>query len=285
MKLLDTTSTFFELVESTRRLNIDYLEKYYQAYPEVFQEYFANHCPRTEERLNAAIERYPSRIEEMRKTAERLPQIIKQIVQKYIDYFGFDLDLQFNLLVGGFGSNAFVERKIIGQIYFAVEKLSPDPEHLQVIVAHEIGHIYHNFLSDQEGLEWKKVDWNHGITSLYREGAATYISQQIVKDAGESVYFSYDDSGEEWLRFCKDHHKSIASSFLQDSKEWTVEKEREWFRLSGGNYFGYNRLGYYLGTAFLHDLVKEYGERKALTYWVNEELKRKAISWLQMLAE
>lgn len=93
MKLLDTTSTFFELVESTRRLNIDYLEKYYQAYPEVFQEYFANHCPRTEERLNAAIERYPSRIEEMRKTAERLPQIIKQIVQKYIDYFGFDLRL------------------------------------------------------------------------------------------------------------------------------------------------------------------------------------------------
>ncbi len=26
---------------------------------------------------------------------------------------------------------------------------------------------------------------------------------------------------------------------------WNDVKEKEWFRLSGGRYFGYNRLGYF----------------------------------------
>lgn len=281
MKLLDTTVTFFELATDYLNFDIATLEQYYNTYPDVFHEYFPNHCQRTEERMNSAIERYAAKIEDMKLVASQLPKIIEEIMQAFTKHFGFELDLQFNLLVGGFGSNAFVERKIIGQVYFAVEKLSPNPDHLRIIVAHEIGHIYHNALADQAGMDWRQLDWTNGMISLYREGVATYLSQQIVKEQDETTYYSYDDTGAEWLQFYKENSNRIAQTFLVDSSDWAFEKEREWFRLSGGQNYGYNRLGYYLGTSLIRDLVEELGAFKALTYWVSEDIKNKISLWLK----
>ncbi len=49
-------------------------------------------------------------------------------------------------------------------------------------------------------------------------------------------------------------------------KDGQMKKEKEWFRLSGGSYFGYNRLGYFLGTAFVTYFVQAFGENEALTF-------------------
>ncbi|EEL70365.1 hypothetical protein bcere0026_26630 [Bacillus mycoides] len=35
-------------------------------HPEVFEEYFKFHCPKTEERLSSAIEKYPAKLEDIR---------------------------------------------------------------------------------------------------------------------------------------------------------------------------------------------------------------------------
>jgi hypothetical protein len=281
MQILDTTKDFFRLVEYTKgNLTLVDLEEYYKQHPEIFREYFEYHCPKTEERLSAAIEKYPAQLEEMVKIAKLLPQIITETVKKFEEHFQLELDLRFNILVGGFGSNAFVERMIIGQIYFCIEKLSAKREHLQVIVAHEIGHVYHNLLFQRENMDWGKVDWVHGLTTLYREGVATYISAQIAPGLTESMYFSYDDEGDEWFDFCKTNHQKIAEAFLQDAVDWTFEKEREWFRLSGGKTFGYNRLGYYLGTKFLEDQAKKIGEREAFILWVQQDEKTEVLEWL-----
>lgn len=282
MKIVDRTPAFFNLSNHSEWSREFLEEHYYQLYPEIFSLYFSNHCPRTDERINSAIERYTDDMEQMKEVAAKLPGIIKKIMRDFKNYFGVELDLQFNIFVGAYGSNAFVEQKVIGQIYFAVEKLSPDSKHLEVIVAHEISHVYHNYLSDQAHLNWSEVEWGHGTNSLFYEGVATYISQQIVKEAEESIYFSYNDLGEEWLAYAKENQSLIASAFLKDVQSgWTFEQEREWFRLSGGSYFGYNRLGYYLGTAFLHDLVKEVGEEQAITYWTAGKIKDKVIAWLE----
>jgi hypothetical protein len=193
-----------------------------------------------------------------------------------------ELDLTFNLLVGGYGSNAFVERKIIGDIYFAVEKLSSNPDHLRVIVAHEIGHIYHNALSDSKGINWKAITWENGLTSLYYEGIATYLSQKIVTGLEESIYYSYDDEGQSWLDFYQNNIEKVKEKFLHDVKSnWQFDYEKEWFRLSGGSYFGFNRLGYFLGTSFVHDLVQKVGELNAITYWCSNDLNKCLMDWLE----
>ena len=120
--------------------------------------------------------------------------------------------MKFHLFVGGFGSNAFVERDYWRYV-FAAEKLSPNLNHLRVIVAHEIGHIYHNVMLQNNGMDWEKAEWTDAAVNLYREGVATYVSKQIVKGLNESVYYSYDDDGERWLQYYIDNEEQIKNVF------------------------------------------------------------------------
>ncbi|MDA1652354.1 aminopeptidase [Bacillus cereus group sp. TH160LC] len=276
----NTIPSFLKLWEGTD-VELTVLNQYFTSHPEIFEEYFKYHCPKTKERLSNAINLYPTKIEDIRIIAELLPNIIQEITNEYDNKFNFDVNMKFHLFVGAFSSNAFVEREIIGDIFFAVEKLSPDLNHLRVIVAHEIGHIYHNVMLQQARMDWSKAEWNDASVSLYREGVATYLSKKFVNDLNESVYYSYNSDGDPWLQYYKENEEKIKKRFLQDYAEgWTDEKEKEWFRLSGGNYFGYNRIGYFLGTAFVTYIVQAFGERKALTFWRNHNLKSIVMDWL-----
>ncbi len=135
------------------------------------------HCPKIVERLTKAIERYSEKLKDIETVSNILPDVIQDVINRYSLRFNFELHLNFHLFVGGFSSNAFVNREIIGQVFLADEKLSPKLEHLRVIVAHEIGHIYHNVLLDRSGIDWHDVSWTDGAVSLYREGVATYLSK------------------------------------------------------------------------------------------------------------
>ncbi|PEB50304.1 aminopeptidase [Bacillus pseudomycoides] len=281
MIINNTIPSFLSLCRNSE-VSIDDLQKYYDTYPEAFKEYFMYHCPKTTERLSEAIQKYPDKLKDILVISETLPGIIQDVMNDYIARFDLELDLQFHLFVGGFGSNAFVEREIIGQIFFAAEKLSPNIEHLRVIVAHEIGHIYHNALLDRNGMDWRRADWTDVTVSLYREGVATYLSKKVVNELHDAVYYSYNNEGEAWLQCYTNKNSQIKKKFLEDyNTGWNFEKEREWFRLSGGRYFGYNRLGYFLGMSYVEHLVAEFGEEQALTFWCSHDLKSSVMDWMQ----
>ncbi|ALQ68481.1 MULTISPECIES: aminopeptidase [Bacillus cereus group] len=276
----NTIPSFLKLWEGTD-VELTVLNQYFTSHPEIFEEYFKYHCPKTKERLSNAINLYPTKIEDIRVIAELLPNIIQEITNEYDNKFNFDVNMKFHLFVGAFGSNAFVEREIIGDIFFAAEKLSPDSNHLRIIIAHEIGHIYHNVMLQNDGMDWSKAEWNEASVGLYREGVATYLSKQIMKGLNESVYYSYNNDGERWLQYYIENEEHIKKRFLEDYIEgWTFEKEKEWFRLSGGQYFGYNRLGYFLGTAFVEYVVQAWGESEVFTFWNKHNLKRDVMDWL-----
>ncbi|PGM52733.1 aminopeptidase [Bacillus cereus] len=277
----NTIPSFFQLFDNNH-IGLDDLNNYYDKHPEAFEEYFKFHCPKTEERLSNAIDKYPVKLEDILIISETLPSIIQEVIERYRAQFGFEVNVTFHLFVGGFGSNAFVEREIIGDIFFAAEKLSSEREHLRVIVAHEIGHIYHNVVLQENGMDWTKAEWTDPAVSLYREGVATYLSQQIVKGLRESVYYSYSSDGDPSLQCYKENEEHIKKRFLQDYvKGWTDEKEKEWFRLSGGNHSGYNRLGYFLGTSYMEYIVHTLGESEALTFWSKNNLNESVMEWLQ----
>ncbi|WP_242299829.1 aminopeptidase [Bacillus cereus group sp. BfR-BA-01448] len=276
----NTIPSFLKLWESTD-IELAVLNQYFTSHPEIFEEYFKYHCPNTNERLSNAIKQYPAKIEDIRIITKTLPIIIQEITNEYRNKYHFDINMKFHIFVGGFGSNAFVEREIIGDIFFAAEKLSPDSNHLRVIVAHEIGHIYHNIMLQNDGMDWEKAEWADAAVNLYREGVATYFSKQIMKGLDESVYYSYDNDGERCLQYYIENEEQIKKRFLEDYIEgWTFEKEKEWFRLSGGQYFGYNRLGYFLGTTFVECVAQTLGESEGFTFWNRHNLKRGVMDWL-----
>ena len=275
MQIQNIIPDFLSTFELTKTFEIGQLETYLSKHPDIFEQYFPNHCPRTEERLNAAIEKYPAKVGEIRTISEYLPKIIEVMESEFNKKYNLALNLSYKLIVGTFGSNAFVTRNNKREIYFAVEKLSPEENHLKVIVAHELGHVAHFSFATNKGMDWTNVDWMNGLTTLYTEGAATYLSKKIVPGLNESVYYSYDDNGDPWLTCFKENKSKIKNRFLEDVLSgWNMEKEREWFRLSGGSYFGFNRLGYFLGTDYVENLVKKLGEEAALTFWNGNDVEQ-----------
>lgn len=274
---------FLEAYESNADFCVSDLEVYIQRYPEVFDQYFPNHCPKTEPRFQSAIVQYQSKIEDIRMISERLPKVIEEIETDYSTMFLGDFNLKYKLIVGTFGSNAFVSSDNRREIYLAAEKLSPKTDHLKVIVAHEIGHVAHFSFAGNREMDWETVDWMHGLTTLYTEGAATYLSKKVVPELKESVYFTYDDDGDLWVTCYEENKEEVKRRFLKDVLVgWDMGKEREWFRLGGGNYFGHNRLGYLLGTDYVEYLVDRIGEEKALTFWSGNDLKEDILSWLKI---
>jgi hypothetical protein len=80
LKIIDTTQSFFQLRQKADSFDMCSLEQYYGQYPEVFDEYFQYHCPRTEERLTSALERYPQQLHDMQQVVDRLPNIIREVM-------------------------------------------------------------------------------------------------------------------------------------------------------------------------------------------------------------
>lgn len=281
MRIHNIIPNFLAMYESKGNIGIFDLKTYIEENSEVFDHYFPIHCPKTAERFQVALDNYPAKIEDIYSISKQLPGIIKEIDELYTKTFHNDLDIHYKALVGTYGSNAFVTREIKGDIYFAVEKLSSKRDHLRVITAHEIGHVTHFSFAARQGMDWTSVDWMHGLTTLYMEGAATYLSKKIVPGLHDSVYFTYDDGGEPWAMCYEENKEEVKQRFLEDVLSgWDMIKEKEWFRLSGGGYFGYNRLGYLLGTDYVEYLVGRIGEQAALAFWNGNDVKKDILTWL-----
>lgn len=259
------------------------LDDYYETYSNIFQTYFGGYCKKTNEKLSAAKERYVEDINRMEEIRQVLPSIVEKVAAKGQSYFGFSLDIPIHLFVGLYASNAFVDHQ--AHMYLAIEKLPVDKELLEIIITHEMIHSYHYHVLGYEGIDWNAINWQDARNSMYLEGVATYLSQKLVPGHPKSRYFSYDYDGEKWLSYCKSNREKIASTLLNDLKRQTKNLEREWLRLSGGEHFGYNRLGYFLGTEFVTSLCKRIPEAKVLRLLASDEVSTEMDYWLKELVE
>lgn len=277
MKINDTVPYFLKNYEPT----ISFLRKYYAEYPGIFADYFAGHCKDTDERHGESIKKYPQHFSTIKQVYKNILPIIEEVAAEYEKLYQITFPIEINLIVGGFGSNAYTNRQIIPNITFALEKLSPEPNHLRVIVAHEFGHVAQNIISDSAGMDWPKVDWINPLLWLYREGAATHFSRQIVSNEHPSIYFSYDDEGDDWLSFANANTRDIKNAFAED---YLVLKPddlfHEWFSINGGKKLGYSRLAYFIGYLFFQHELEKFGEMAPIVAWKEEDFLERVKQWL-----
>jgi hypothetical protein len=278
MKIINTIPFFFKNFQP----HISNLRHYYDKYPDIFKEYFTYHCKDTDERLNQAISKYPQTLPLIKQVYKNITPIIEEVVEEYNRMYQVSFPIEVNFIVGGFGSNAFTYRQIIPNITFSLERLSPEPDHLRTIVAHEFGHAAHNILSDKEGMDWSKVEWHSPLTWLNQEGAATHFSRRTVPELNPSIYFQFNDEGDEWLSFAMSNQQDIKREFMMDyDTENPQVLFREWFSINGGKKFGHSRLGYFLADQFFQDLIIRFGESKAITAWKDSDFEEQVLYWLK----
>lgn len=277
MKIVDTVPYFLINYQPS----IPFLRSYYQEFSDIFKEYFLYHCKDTDERHRLSLSKYPSSWTSIQVIHEKIIALIKEMEELFNNEYQVTLPVDVNLIVGGYGSNAYTYRQIIPNVTFALEKLSPDSNHLRIIIAHEFGHLTHNILSDNAGINWREIDWNSPFTWLFQEGAAIHFSKKIVPGLSPSVYFSFNDSGEEWLEFAHLHKQEIKDEFARAIKDCTSQEVfKEWFSVNGGEKFGFSRLAYFIGDMFFQDLVAEVGELNAITAWKNNNFRNRVQGWL-----
>ncbi|MBY6036607.1 hypothetical protein KUV80_08080 [Fictibacillus nanhaiensis] len=277
MKIIDTVSYF----TSNFHPSLEFLKSYYEKYPQIFQEYFTYHCKNTEERLNLSIAKYSECFSLIRQVHEAIIPIIKEVSEEYYRLYQITFPVDINLIVGGFGSNAYTHRQIIPNITFALEKLSPDPDHLKTIVAHEFGHAAQNIISNEAGMDWSKLKWNNPLTWLNQEGAATHFSRQTAVNLHPSIYFSFNGEGYDWLTFAVKNKKEIFEEFAKDYANLSPQSLfQEWFSINGGKKFGYSRLAYYVGDQFFQYQINRLGELNAVIAWKEEEFEGQIKEWI-----
>ncbi|WP_231687524.1 hypothetical protein [Bacillus sp. FJAT-22090] len=153
MRIIDTVPYFLYNYKSS----INFLRTYYSVYPDVFKEYFTFHCKDTEERHMESLKKYQEYIERIKEVHHNILPIIEETEEEYFKLFQISFPIDVNLIVGGFGSNAYTHRQFIPDITFSLEKLSPKTEHLRTIVAHEFGHAAQNIMSEEAGIDWTEV--------------------------------------------------------------------------------------------------------------------------------
>lgn len=277
MKIVDTVPHFLENYQPS----IQFLRSYYSQFPDIFKEYFLYHCKDTDERHQQSIQKYPQAFDSIHLVHQNIIPLIKEVENDYASLYGVSFPVDVNLIVGGFGSNAYTYRQIIPNVTFALEKLSSESSHLKVIIAHEFGHLTHNILSDEAGNDWSKVDWNSPLTWLFQEGAATHFSRKIVPDFSSSIYFSYDDQGDEWLQYATLHKQEIQYAFAKDLKKYTPQEIfREWFSINGRNTFGYSRLGYFVGDLLFQERILQVGEMNTIIGWKDHGFEVSINKWI-----
>lgn len=263
MKIHNTVPYFLENFIPTEH----FLNQYHVKFSSHFKEYFLYHCKNVDEKIQKAIQKYPDKLSDIKKSNDKIENLIKQVISTYKQKYDVEFKKDVHIIVGAYGSNAFTHRQIIPDVTFCLERLSSKDDHLKVIIAHEFGHALHNILSDQKGMNWSNLNWNNPLIWLLQEGCATYFSKQVTT-SDEPVYFTYNDSGGEWLKFAQDNQTSIISTFMKDINDQSLsEIFREWFSINGGAHFGYTRLAYFIGYIVLERLIEKYGERKAVVLW------------------
>ena len=268
MRIYDVVTEFVEHYEPT----ITYLNDYFETNQQHFDEYFTYHCLNKSEKLQIAIEKHPAKLADIMDMSQKMPAFIQQITKDYETIYAVKFTQDVHLIVGLYGSNAYTYRQFNPEVAFCLEKLSPNPVHLQTIIAHEFGHVTHNLLSMKEGIDWSNVDWSSPYTWLLQEGVATYLSAKVVA-ARKDVYFAFEDD-EHWLKFCEDHKHRIFTTFVQALQTNTPQHLfKEWFSINGGETFGFARLGYYIAYCMVKDLVEKYGELYTITLWKEKEFK------------
>ncbi len=262
MKIINVAENFVKNYEPT----ISYLERFFEENQEDYAYYFLNHCLNKEEKMTNALVKHPAKLADIHKMSATMPALIQEITQMYETLYGISFTQDVHLIVGIYGSNAYTHLQFNPEVTFCLEKLSAEPDHLRVIIAHEFGHATQNLLSMKVGIDWSVVNWNSPYTWLLQEGCATYFSTKVV-DVSPDIYFAYERDVK-WLAFCEENERVIIKKLMDDLEiRSTREIFKEWFSINGGTTFGQTRLGYYIGYRLVTTSIVKNGELETITSW------------------
>jgi hypothetical protein len=193
------------------------------------------------------------RLTAMQEAHENLLGLCEPILARARTVLGFADNLIFVIYLGiGCGAGWATTYDGSPAVLFGLENIAEcgwsDPESIQGLIAHEIGHLVHNHWRSRQG----KLNGSGPWWQLYEEGFAQVCESQIL----DTEIVHQANSGEEdgWLRWCRDHSGWLAGEFLK-----TVQAGKSVSAFFGSWYEirGQSETGYFLGEQIIRELQKQ----------------------------
>ena len=167
---------------------------------------------------------------------------------------------------------------------FAVDSLLLEQANLDIVVPHELFHLYH---AQHAGIRNDGVMPGVDLTTpLFEEGLATYVSAQLSPGHTDGELLLQDDLGE----IPASRLSAIAGRFLDDARYKAIdpahpEAFRRWFNAATTPYQRDlpNRAGYWLGLQLIRHLRRSYSLAQ-IAAWPQAQAEAHVVVALEQLS-
>jgi len=212
----------------------------------------------------------------MSKARDNLNTLCAPLFNKAQKSLGFDFDAVFVIYVGiGCGAGWATTFGNSPAILLGLENIAEsgwsEPESLSGLIAHEIGHLVHNY--------WRaKANSSIGsgpLWQLYTEGFAQRCEHIIL---GKNTWHQATND-KDWLSWCEDYKSWLAAEFLRlvDAEKSVSPFFGSWFYIQGRK-----ECGYFLG----HELIKKFEANATImeiALWRKEKVEDRFMSGLKSI--
>lgn len=259
-EIIDTFPSFLAYWSDARAASLDaqidgWASEYMSQWPDLLSKQIDDYASQDVDWRKIARDKvFPfldSRLSEMEAAHSYLLEACPSIhsdVRSALDYYD---EVLFVIYVGiGCGAGWATTFRDRRAILFGLENIAEcgwsDPEAIEGLVVHELGHIIHQEWRAQSGRELGSGPW----WQLYEEGFAQRIEYTI---SGKWHQSTADD---DWLDWCTQHLNRIARRFLQTVSEEGSVKDffGSWYQIDGRRQTGYF-LGHEVIRALENDLT------------------------------
>ncbi len=189
------------------------------------------------------------RLPAMKIARDNLRQACGPVYSKAAESLGFESEVVFVIYVGiGCGAGWATSFRNCPAVLFGVENIAEcgwmEQSALTGLIAHEIGHLAHEHWRKEAGLGEGSGPW----WQLYSEGFGKRCEHIIL--GKESWHESTGINDGDWLKWCKENKKWLATEFLKmaDSGQTVRPFFGHWYDLMGKK-----QCGHFLG----HELIKK----------------------------
>lgn len=221
----------------------EYMEKYPSLLRKQIEDYENKGFDWKQDAKNKIFPHLQERLPTMTKAKGNLREIIPVIYKRARDFFGLNPPITVVIYVG-IGCGAGWSTALEGEpaLLFGLESIAEcgwgDNQSLEGLVAHELGHLFHEKIRKNSNLTFKKGP----LWRLYKEGIAKWSEFKLLNRESWYEARGLNESG--WLDWCKENRVWLAEKFLE-----AVEEGKSTDRFFGSWYEveGWKQTGYFLG--------------------------------------
>lgn len=256
--IIDTFPSFLAFWAESRHRPLNaqieaWSAEYMVHWPELLEKQLEDYASQEVEWRQIARERvFPflrARLPTMKTAHENLLAVCEGIYSKSQEVLGLDFEILFVIYVGiGCGAGWGTQFQGSPAVLFGLENIAEcgwsQPPSITGLVAHEIGHLLHDYWRAEDEKAAESGPW----WQLYREGFAQRCEHVVCGE--HSWHMRSDIYGDDWLDWCQQHKKWLAAEFLRrvDVGDSVRPFFGSWFDIQGRK-----QCGYFLG----HELIKQ----------------------------